>query len=666
MGEAPAPADMPVADVERMRAGIGGAVRTAGHLLRGAAPPSIVAFLVASALAPVVAPLISYGSAAAALATVSGLLQSFGGSYIGKAIEGAIARLRDQPDGKVVINEEELQREITETLRIGLEAGGQTAAQLRTEAATLLERVDGIRAAMAAADEELERTLVDGFAALGEAHVEFRGMLTETLTSVRSMQQEQRHQTDVIYQHLTTATRVERLVLSAIRNESAVQEPPEPGECPYKGLRAFEEADARWFYGRERLIDDLINRLAMRLTPPSMVAVVGPSGSGKSSLLRAGLLPAVATGLLTSAAKNWPTMLLTPGPHPLAALAQAMRRLGGGSVPEDGCADMLRWRALVYEALAGNRGAQADSLRLVLVVDQFEEAFALCPDEAERQALINVLCTLGGAGMEPDPLAVVVLGIRADFYGRCLAYPELVRVLRDGQVVVGPMRPVDLRRSIERPAARAGLALEPGLVEVLLRDLGAEEGQLPEPGSLPLLSHALLATWQRREAQTLTLAAYRDAGGVREAIATTADAVYDNLSPAAQAVAKQLFLRLVALGEGTEDTRRRITRDELVFDGTPAEANTIGEVLDRLVAARLIVVGQDTIEIAHEALIKAWPRLQRWLAADREGLRMHRELTEAAQAWDRLSRDAGMLYRGARLDAVRAWARRVLDQGERR
>jgi hypothetical protein len=291
----------------------------------------------------------------------------------------------------------------------------------------------------------------------------------------------------------------------------------------------------------------------------------------------------------------------------------------------------------------------------MLVVDQFEETFALCPDEDERQAFVTTLCALGGAGIEPDAPAVVVLGIRADFYGRCIAYPELVPVLRDSQVVVGPMRPVDLRRAIERPAARAGLVLEAGLVEVLLRDLGAEEGQSAEPGSLPLLSHALLATWQRREGRTLTLAGYRDAGGVREAIATTADTVYDSLSPAAQVAAKQLFLRLVALGEGTEDTRRRIARDELLVDGTPEEAITIREVLDRLVEARLIVLGQDTVEIAHEALIKAWPRLQGWLAADRETLRIHRQLTEGAQAWERLGRDPGALYRGARLDAVRAW-----------
>jgi hypothetical protein len=174
------------------------------------------------------------------------LLESFGGSYIGKAIEAAIARLRVEAGGKGALSEEALKDAIAKVLLAGLEPDNQAAAQLRVEIATLLERVAGVQAAMTAADDALEETLVDGFAMLGEAHTEFRGILTHTLTSVRVMQQEQRHQTDVMYQQLATATRVERLVLSAIRKESAVQEPPEPGECPYRGLRAFEESDARW------------------------------------------------------------------------------------------------------------------------------------------------------------------------------------------------------------------------------------------------------------------------------------------------------------------------------------------------------------------------------------------------------------------------------------
>lgn len=638
-----------------MRIAVGAAVRGTGHRLRQVAPVGIVAFLAASALVPIVSPVLGSGSITAAFGPIMALLQSFGGSYLGKGVEQAVARLRgEESANREPLSEERLREAIADVLRVGLEADGETATHLRVEVATLLERVDGVQAAMAAADDELEQALVDGFAALGEAHAEFRGMLTETLVSVRVMQREQRHQTDVMYQQLTTATRVERLLLSTMRVEPALREAVEPGECPYRGLRAFEETDARWFFGRERLVDDLINRLAMRLAPPSMVAVVGPSGSGKSSVLRAGLLPALADGLLLSAARDWPTVLLTPGPHPLAALAEGVQRLGSGPLTSEVARDPLKFSALIRTTM----GSEATGMRLVLVVDQFEETFTLCADEDERQAFITALCTAAGAGGEPDAPVVVVLGVRADFYGRCVAYPELVPVLEGGQVVVGPMRLVDLRRAIERPTAGADLALEPGLVEVLLRDLGAEDDRLPEPGSLPLLSHALLATWQRREGRMLTLAAYRDAGGVQGAIATSADAVYDRLDGTGQTAARQLFMRLVAFGEGTEDTRRRITRKELFADRTQEQTAATREVLDQLVAARLVVVDKDTIEIAHEALIRAWPRLERWLVDDREGLRTHRELTEAAQAWDELDRDSGALYRGARLVAARDWTDR--------
>ncbi|MGH8906797.1 MAG: WD40 repeat domain-containing protein [Egibacteraceae bacterium] len=314
--------------------------------------------------------------------------------------------------------------------------------------------------------------------------------------------------------------------------------------------------------------------------------------------------------------------------------------MAAGQLLDDLEAKPVRLRLAVRQALVN----APDGARLLLLIDQFEETFTLCRDEAERRAFIQALVSLAG---EADGQAIVVLGIRADFYSRCVEYPELVTVVQDHQVVVGPMTGPELRCAITAPAARAGLALEPGLVETVLADLGEE------PGSLPLLSHALFATWQRRGDGTLTMDGYRDAGGVRKAIGQTAQTVYDRLNPAQQAIAKDVFLRLTALGEGTADTRRRAQWAELVTGRDPEAAQF---VLDRLTEARLITLDENSVEVAHEALIREWPTLRGWLTEDREGLRIHRRLTEAAAEWHALGRDPGALYRGGRLVAAREWA----------
>ncbi len=323
------------------------------------------------------------------------------------------------------------------------------------------------------------------------------------------------------------------------------------GPSPYMGLAAFQPEDAEWFFGREQLVAELV----VRLSEKPFMAVLGPSGSGKSSVLRAGLLPAVWEGMLLGAS-SWITMVLTPGAHPLEELAIRVALVGGvapGSPLNDLWADPANLRLAVRQALAGR---PADG-RLLLLVDQFEETFTLCPDEAERRWFIQALVTLVG---EVDSVASVVLGIRADFYARCADYPELASLLEDNQVLVEPMTQADLRRAITGPAARAGLVLEPGLVETVLADLGEE------PGVLPLLSHALFATWRRRRGSTLTLAGYQEAGGVRQAIAQTAETVYRAFNPTQQRIVQEVFLRLIALGDATEDTRRRVRREEVLAD----------------------------------------------------------------------------------------------------
>jgi energy-coupling factor transporter ATP-binding protein EcfA2 len=402
---------------------------------------------------------------------------------------------------------------------------------------------------------------------------------------------------------------------------------------PYVGLAAFQIEDAHRFFGRERLIEDLVARLARQ----PFVAVFGASGSGKSSLLRAGLLPRWQAGT-----GQRPVALFTPGPHPLEECAIALSRITG-EMPSTCQAELSTDRRglhrIVRQALAGQPG----EVELMLVVDQFEEVFTLCHDQDERQRFIHALLA---AVQAENSRCRVVLGIRADFYAHCTAFPELVEALRDSQVIVGSMTPAELRLAITQPAVRCGYAVETALLTELVSQAG---GQV---GVLPLLSHALLETWRRRRGTTLTLAGFQAAGGMDGALTQTAESVFGELSALRQQVAKNLMLRLTAVGEGTEDTKRRVTQAEL--DDSPDTQI----VLDRLAQARLIAVDRDTVEISHEALIRAWPRLRDWLAEDRDGLRLYREITEATDAWESLNRDDGALYRGVRLARAQEWAAR--------
>ncbi|MFJ4091283.1 helix-turn-helix domain-containing protein [Kitasatospora sp. NPDC089913] len=484
------------------------------------------------------------------------------------------------------------------------------------------------------------------------------------------------------------------------------------GPCPYPGLAAFGPDQARWFAGRTDTIAALLRRLAER-AGQGPLAVVGPSGAGKSSLLMAGLVPALRTGALRGEdGTERRVVTCTPTAHPMTALGTALRHadqeppIGAGS-------------------------------GLALVVDQFEETFTLCTDEQERRTFVRSLCALATA----RPATLVVLGVRADFCGRCLEHPELVPVIDQGLFALGPMTTAELRESITFPAAEAGLRLEPGLVEVLLRDLGTHATGSPDlgspvvsgpivsspdvsspdvdnhntgghgagstdtgprgvgaqhsggpdgasgprpgsavapavaptptvaPGVLPLLSHALLATWQQRTADTLTVDGYLRTGGIHGAVAESAERVFTRFGPADRELARQLLLRLVQVGPEGEEFRRPVPKAELLapLPGPPggpdrpvppgSGRNEAAPVLDAFVRARLLTVDRDTVAITHEALLRAWPRLRHWVHTDRAGLLVRRQLAEAAADWERERRDPAALYRGTRLAAARQWAR---------
>ena len=394
--------------------------------------------------------------------------------------------------------------------------------------------------------------------------------------------------------------------LHTLRERGAARElAPELVTCPFKGLASFDFDDADFFFGRDRLIAEMVARLA----GAPFMGIVGASGSGKSSALRAGLLPALAAGALPGSA-GWALALLRPGEHPLSALELAI-------------------------ADTSARGP------LLIAVDQFEEAFAACGDENERAAFVDALLESARSSRRRTR---VLVAVRADYYGRCANYPELWRLLAGNQAPVGPMSRDELRRAIELPAQRAGLDVEPELVDALVADVAGE------PGALPLLSTALLELWQQRDGRRMRLSSYRKSGGVHGAVGRLAERAYERLVPEQQEVARRILLRLAGEGEGDAVVRRPVSLAELDMEGAR-------EVLSVLADDRLVTLDGNEVEVAHEALLREWPRLRAWLDEDAQGRRLHRQLGAAALEWDADGRDSGELYRGARLTATLDWSR---------
>jgi WD40 repeat protein/DNA-binding SARP family transcriptional activator len=381
--------------------------------------------------------------------------------------------------------------------------------------------------------------------------------------------------------------------------------PPEPLVCPFKGLAPFEADDHELFFGRERIVEELVARLDFT----TFLLLTGPSGSGKSSLLRAGLVPAL----------EGRHVVIRPGTHPLAELTRAL----GAELPS------------TLDGLAPGE-------RLVLAVDQLEEVFAAGVDAAERNAF---LAALVDAAWDAERRIVILLALRGDFFGRLGSYAELADLVASNHALVGPMSPAELRRAIEGPAERVGLSVEPALVDALVGDVAGE------PGGLPLLSAALLDLWRDRAGSTLTLEAYQRTGGVRGAVARYAEGALHALPDEDELLVKRIVLRLVAGGDSEALTRRHATLAEL-----DADDPQISRVLAALVEMRLLVAGDDSVELVHDALLDQWPRLATWLEEDAEGRRVHRHAAEAAAAWDAAGRDPSDLYRGARLAAALDWA----------
>jgi WD40 repeat protein/DNA-binding winged helix-turn-helix (wHTH) protein len=416
--------------------------------------------------------------------------------------------------------------------------------------------------------------------------------------------------------------------------------------CPYQGLQTFDEQHAEFFFGR----DGDLQRLIEKLRAVRFLAVVGPSGSGKSSLIRAGLMPALRKGSLPRS-DTWIIFYLTPGAEPLTNLAANAIKLPQHIIGLS-LSDQI-YQMIIDERTLHNSSSLAlagfpQTFHLVWVIDQFEEVFTLCRDENERtQFIANLLY----AASVPDGRDIVVLGMRADFYAKCASYPELSRFIASQQFLVSPMDAAGLRSAIEEPAWRVGLAFEDGLVERILRDIQKQ------PGALPWLEHTMLEIWNRRRHGLLTLSAYEDAGGVEGAIAKRADAIYLALSSEQQKIAQRIMLRLTQPGEGTEDTRRRAAMSELIRH--PNENDAVEAVIHLMTDARLFTMneqaGERWVEVSHEALIRGWPRLHVWVDEDRQALLVHRRLTEAAREWQRLNLNDEVLYDDVHLAEAMKW-----------
>ncbi|GAA4260423.1 nSTAND1 domain-containing NTPase [Dactylosporangium darangshiense] len=366
------------------------------------------------------------------------------------------------------------------------------------------------------------------------------------------------------------------------------------GAEPYRGLASYQPEDAAWFFGRERLTAQLVDRvLALHAQGGGILMVVGASGAGKSSLLRAGVVPALPDVVLT-----------TPAAQPLSELVTLLDTAS------------------------------------TMVIDQFEELLTGGVPEPARREVIAALAASN---------TVVVLGLRADFYGPALRYAELLAAVQAGQFTVGPMLAAEVRAAIVEPARKAGVEIEDELVELLL-----DERSHLQDGVLPLLSHALYATWRQADGGPLTCAGYRAIGGIRGAVAETAADVYRTLDERQQRLARRLFLRLIHIGVDTVDTRRQVAWPDLMAEFSD-DAVDLEDILDRFVAARLITADTETLRISHDALLGAWPTLRAWLDTDRATLVVGQQLAVAAAAWRRENADPALLYRGTRLAAARAW-----------
>ncbi|HEY2286656.1 MAG TPA: AAA family ATPase [Streptosporangiaceae bacterium] len=631
--------------------------RSGRHELRGISAPAVLPLLCAAAFGPALA---DVDGPAPGLARM-GVLVSVGADVLAHLLEGATSRARsasaDAPDLS-----RSLEAEISRSVREVLDADGPPSGELRSDIAMVMREIDAggtaFRAAIEAGDEELEREVLTALESLGAEFGDMAFMLSDLARAAGEIQDSLSGQDAELRAALERAVR-QSADVRMIREELAVieqragqwqPEPAEPsapvprwdGGCPYRGLLPYDQAHAAVFCGRERLTAELAGLLA----GTGIVMVTGASGAGKTSLLRAGLVPALARGVQVPGSQGWPVVSLTVTARPLTDLAAGLATLDDRdpAAVRQRLADAPGQAHLLIRELTRSAGAAA---RLVLIIDQFERVFAAdgAQERAERAAFVDALSAAATrpAGPRGEPPARVVIAVRGDYWDRCAALPQLVGAMEHDQLVIDPMPDAGLRRAITGPAGASGLRVEGALIDAIVADTSAAGA------SLPMFSQALALTWENREDGRLTRAGYNRAGRMAGAIEAGAEAVYTRLTEAQRAIARDVLRQMTAVDRDGRLVRRPVSRS-----GRDGRADA---VLGALAQGRLVVLGDDTAEMAHDALLQAWPRLRGWLEEDQSSLILYGQLTKDTARWRQDGKDPSRLYRGVQLAAAREAAR---------
>jgi WD40 repeat protein len=623
------------------------AARLGGQGTRRATGISLVALLCAGALAPIAAAGMALGPIALAAVGVAG---SVGAGKMTELCDDAINALRR--DGKEP-DESAIEKQLAERLEEALGGASASSAALRETAAELLRGLGVVQGAVA---EDLAR--------LGDRFTEFEFVIGDVRAGVIAIERMIAEQTaardreaEQLF-HLTKA--VESSRMSASGPDGSAGQSPRWGKCPYLGLLAYGPGDARFFFGRKRLTFELQQRLLLdHRSAQGPLVVTGPSGAGKSSLLRAGLLPALARGEVLPATANWPCHVITPTSSPLRRLSAALAdvcELAPEAIFNQVSLDPGHAAVLVAEGLA-RRG---DGCRLVLIVDQFEEVFTRAgddgPSRAELKAFLAALSSLAhGAAPGPNGTqapAVVVAAVRGDFLDQALELPWLDGARGAGLFRVGAMTAAELSGAITGPAAEAGLTVEPELVRELLADAREHPGALAlGSGVLPLVSQLMTRVWEHREGGKLTMRGYRRAGSLADAVNQDATLAYEQLDHLAQHVARAVFLRLTLVSPEGLTVRRPAARTDL-YQAAQDQREAVDRLLESFAARRLLVLENDRVEIAHEALPQGWRLLQTWLDEDRADLAVYGRLSTDADTWEQHGEKPAYLYPAGRLDEI--------------